>query len=414
MLTIDGRKPRRLIATLLLSLTLPAIATEPKINGELDQIGSIRALHVWGTPQQMGFAQGYLVGDEFIKLQQEMLAPLPQQQRAVVIAAQSQLVQFIEITDRTRMELEGMLEGMKAKNGGKLPTIKALGRPVNLEDLILYNAKDMTRAFGCSGYTLWGDKAGKHGVMTTRNFDFWILAPSMVESQLLIVRQPENRRSVATIAWPCFVGGLTGINDAGVCTFMHDGSGGISRAPTRRCMPLALALTEVLETTDASKAPKSVQKIMQKNSPYPFSYMVRVVTPRVRLAEHIPAHVFRIDPSGNVTENPSKNGTCVTTNHYIDQDGKPAQNAYQGTLARHKKLADRVKSGSALKDPWEALKSVGDSGTGSVTLHAVVVYPEKRRLELSFAKRSGKVIEATEIKPITIEFDNLLAPRPGN
>ncbi len=53
-------------ASIVLALAGATLATTPKVNGKLEQIGPFRALSVWGTPQEMGFAHGYVLGDAYL------------------------------------------------------------------------------------------------------------------------------------------------------------------------------------------------------------------------------------------------------------------------------------------------------------------------------------------------------------
>lgn len=198
----------------------PLVAAPAKVHGKLDTIGSFRVLRVWGTPQEMGFAHGYLMADDIVVVMEESAAAVPEQGRSQYDAFIGAAMNFVELPDRTRQELEGMLAGIKAAKG-KLPTIKSLGRPIGMNDLVFHNAGDLVRAYGCSGFTVWGEAAGDDGVITTRNFDYPPTSPKALAEQYLLVRQPAGRKQVLSVTWPGYIGAFTGVNEDGVCGFMQ-------------------------------------------------------------------------------------------------------------------------------------------------------------------------------------------------
>lgn len=405
--------PRRRLLALFTGIALcssvPCLAA-PKgprpdpIKGRLEQVDGFRVLRVWGSPTDMGFAHGFLLGDGILTTVNEDARGIPEQQRAAFDRATSSLVQFVELPDRAAAELRGILDGIKAANG-KLPTIPALGRPIRLEDLILSNAGDMLRAYGCSGMTAWGEKTGKLGVVTTRNFDFPVPSRKTLEAQLILVRQPEGRRQVMTITWPGYIGAFTGVNDHGVCAFMHDGTGGTIKQPTGKQTPLALVLADLLERSEPSPALQEGASTLKSATPYPFSYMVRMVTPTVDGQK--PARVFRVDKSG-LSENPAGAFSCVTTNHYITPEHRPVLAANSWSLHRHKRLSDALSTTVTPESAWSGLKSVASPNQEFPTLHSLVVYPDQKKFDLAFAAwKEGQIVPAPMSAPKTLKFDKI-------
>ena len=154
--------------------------------------------------------------------------------------------------------------------------IKPLHRPLRLDDLILYNARDMTRAMGCSGFTVWGQRAGDAGVITTRNFDFPVPGPKTLKAQLILVRRPKGKRQVATVTLPGYLGAVTGINEKGVCAFVHDGTGGRSRKLSGHPAPLGLVLKTLLEDASPGNVDDLATSLLKDISPY--QSVVKVVS----------------------------------------------------------------------------------------------------------------------------------------
>jgi len=382
----------------------PLVAAPPEVHGKLDKVGPFRVLRVWGTPQEMGFAHGYLMADDIVVVMNESAAAIPEQGRSQYDAFIGAAMSFVELPDRTRQELEGMLTGIQAAKG-ELPTIKSLGRPIGFNDLAFHNAGDLVRAYGCSGFTVWGKAAGDDGVITTRNFDYPPTSRKMLAEQFLLVREPTGRKQVLSITWPGYIGTFTGVNEDGVCGFMHDGTGDGIDQPDRKRVPVALVIADVLERTTPETAIKDMEKALKTLPNYPFSYLIRMATPRVDGST--PGYVFRVDKSG-VSHNPPGKNACITTNHYLTPAGRAVPEAGDWSRTRYDRLEKRVDAGVTRASAWAAQDSVAVSGGHFPTLHTLVVYPEKRELDLAFAAYKGSdCVSATKSKPTTIKFDDL-------
>jgi len=210
------------------------------------------------------------------------------------------------------------------------------------------------------------------------------------------------------VTWPSYIGAFTGINEDGVCAFMHDGTGGLIPTPDRKRAPLPLVLADTLEQTTPNTAARDMLAALKRLRTYPFSYMVRIATPQVD--GQIPGYVFRIDRKG-VGKNPPNHSSCITTNHYLTRKGKPVSEAYEGSLTRYKILEDHLSSTMTREASWAAQDAVASGSQAFPTLHTLIVYPESRMLDLGFAEwKNGKVIPATKSEPTTIKFDDLFKP----
>jgi hypothetical protein len=395
---------------LLLAFGAVASADAPHINGKLDKLGPYPVLRVWGSPEEMGFAQGYLKAKEIVEIISPAAGGDPRA-LAIMDQAKHQLLSRISIPNDLRRELEAMYKGIVARLGDQA-TLKPLDRQLSVDDLILYNAIDLLRAFGCSGFTVWGDKAGKWGVITTRNFDFSLRGKLDVDTQMILVRTPKDGgHAVATITLPGHIGAFSGINDEGVCTFMHDGTGGRTMAISHAVTPMALTLTELLEEVDAASAHARAATMLDSGGAYPFSYMVRVVSPVADGTPPSPEWVFRVDPSG-VSRNPIGDHTCITTNHYLEPDLKPAAEADSWSLTRYKRLDQRLSSAMDPAAAWAAQRAVASSDENYPTAHTIIVYPERKRIDVAFATWNGRAVPAPESQPTTITFDQLFTKSP--
>lgn len=380
------------------------LASEPKVNGRLEAYGEIAALRVWGSPTEMGFAHGYLLAPQIVSGLGFDYAGLAAEQRGARDAGRRSIAAMVRLSARLSEELEGFLAGVRAKLGANAGE-KLLGRPLDLDDLKFWTAFDAVRAFGCSGFTVWGDRAGEAGVITTRNFDFELLGDDMLDRQVLLIREPTGRKRTAMVTLAGYLGAYTGLNEDGVCAFIHDGSGPISGDGFTSIKPLIPALTEHLETSSPKDAQSGVESMLKGRGKYPFSYMVRVVTPRV--GNTAAERVFHIDASG-VGENIAGSGVCITTNHYVDVGGKADATADRWSVSRYERLEKPVKATVTSKGAWDALNAVAAEEGRAGTLHSLVVLPEARTLEVAFATiENGRLVSATKRARVAISFDEL-------
>lgn len=400
---------RRFIQALLLPIVVStaAVADQPRVNGRLESIGDVKVLRVWGTPHEMGFAHGYLIGADFVRgLELGGFVPMEGDPKEID-RARMQLRQVVQLPPRIAEELKGMYDGIVAQAGGKPPVLRTLDRALAYDDLVLHNAGDMLRAFGCSGFTVWGERAGEEGLITARNFDFAAMHDIAVESGVLLVRHPAGRTPVAMLTGPCFIGAYTGVSADGVCTFMHDGTGTGQRKPSGPATPLSVSLTGMLETMDVSDPFGHAERELKAVGMSPFSYMVRVIAPQPMERGQAPVRVFRID-AGGVSTNPVGNGVCITTNHYLEPDGTAVEGANDWSLLRYRRLANAVEDKDVTPAAaFAALRSVTLDSDRAGTIHSVVVYPKSRKLDVAVGKWKDKLVPATRFKPTTITFDAL-------
>ncbi|MFQ5496248.1 MAG: hypothetical protein ACE5EX_12810, partial [Phycisphaerae bacterium] len=214
------------------------------------------------------------------------------------------------------------------------------------------------------------------------------------------------------------IGAFTGVNEHGVCAFVHDGDGSSIRKPKGKYTPVLLVLKELLETASPADAQARAETMIKKLVPYPYSYLLRIVTPRVGAAHDghsthgttdKPVRVFRIDASG-LSDQPVASLSCITTNHYLDQAFSAKKNASQWTVHRYGVLKGRVASMLTQRAAWDALRAVGRGSKEGGTLHSLVVYPERRMLDLGMATWKNGISPAAGAPPTRITFDQLFPP----
>ncbi|MGB0715956.1 MAG: C45 family autoproteolytic acyltransferase/hydrolase [Phycisphaerae bacterium] len=375
------------------------------IQGKVGKIGDTEVVTVWGSPSQMGEAHGYLLADRILEVASARLKMMSQQAEAPYDRLAAALLQRVEISPRIREELGGMLRGVERRLG-KPGRVESLQRSLTLDDLIILNSGDMIRGLACSGFTVWGERAGDAGVLTARNFDYAVREIQSLGEWIILVRRPTGKKQVATVSFPSYLGAFTGWNEDGVCTFMHDGSGGRDQT-IKKSIPLALMLKDLLEDASAAEALSLAESQLRRGTPSPFPYMARVISP-IANNSGSPVRVFRVGP-GEFGENPVGDTACITTNHYVNEDFSAPPRTHSWSTSRYTKLERGIASPVSLEECWKQLDVVSIADSGLATLHSVVVAPRKRELLMAIVQPGQTLEAATKQRPQLVNFDQLFS-----
>ena len=167
------------LTSLLLLVTVavaPVVAqqTTPEICGRFVEKDGFRTLYLWGTPEQRGFAQGYLLADTILRsfeadLQKLMRGSRMKQYEKRLLKS---IVPRFAFSADEEAELAGMLKGIKAKLPADKCKLAGVDRPVSLLDLKALNTVGDWMALGCSTFAISGAYTTDGKPAAARNFDF--------------------------------------------------------------------------------------------------------------------------------------------------------------------------------------------------------------------------------------------------
>ncbi|MDP7030488.1 MAG: C45 family autoproteolytic acyltransferase/hydrolase [Phycisphaerales bacterium] len=400
-----------LIAMLLVPLSL---AAEP-VNGRLEQIGELRVLHVWGTPQEMGYAHGWLVGSDFATAMHEFFDQVPASAAPVVDLMRS-WADLIDLDEDHRAELAGLYQGMRDRVGDERLQLAGLDRMLDETDLRIWNGYDMFRAVGCSGFAVWDARTGGAPIVA-RTLDLAVFSPHWVASQIVLVRHPNEGHATASVIPVGLLGIMTGINEHGVCGFLHDGDGPRQSAVLEPERPVMFAIQDILSRAAAGTAQTVAAEELAAQGPFPFSYMIRIAGPRRRSGP--PAVTWRLDADGTAAAT-AGDGLTITTNHTTTRGDEPPRLSADDSCRRYGRLygcCNAPKTPIDAAAAWDAIVTVGQDHASFMTLHAVVAEPESGRWHVGVAHRdaTGALRPATDRPPTLLSLDALFAdPRPGH
>ena len=196
---------------------------EPKITGRFDETHGQRILTLWGTPRERGFAHGYLMAERILEgLEHDLGGVLRPMLPLYKTLVKNVVVPRFKFSADETAELEGLMEGIKARLPKEKLTLAALGREVDLTDLKALNTFGDWYGLGCSSVAVWGELTKDGQPLVGRNFDF----PGfelIIGQQVVVVRAPsKDARGQAGVTYPGCIGTVTGMNADGVFVAIHD------------------------------------------------------------------------------------------------------------------------------------------------------------------------------------------------
>jgi hypothetical protein len=399
-----------LTLTLLQFASTPAIAGEPsetRINGTLSEIDGVRILRVWGTPKERGFAHGFLLGQDSVRVFNGFLSS-----GAVVDAETYEKrllpgLQAMQIQPQYEAELRAMLAGIESQAGGPVE-LPALKRHIKYEDLVVANCMGDILRGGCSSFTAWGSMTKDGQTITGRNMD-WHTCPAFEGTQLVMVHIPAREGALGWVSvfWPGLIGCTTGMNAEGVTVAMHDSN---SEGPSTAAgfTSSTLLYREAIESAHANTAVEDISRIFAKRYTRP-GYNMMVTWP---YASGGPAAiVFEHDADltngrGMTIRKPESSDTFLACTNHSRERYPPDSGFRYPQLVR---VLERIRGSDGshqvtLKRAWGMLRGV--SIPGILTHHSVVFEPNKKLMHVAFAE-DGK--HAPQCRHVTLDVEKLLA-----
>ncbi|MEZ6194105.1 MAG: hypothetical protein R3F20_00010 [Planctomycetota bacterium] len=234
----------------------PAWQAVPPVGGKLEEKDGTKILYLWGSPEERGFAEGYLLGEIIFKSVDEFalsrkVLPNPALWDAVV----RPLVAKSFVFDDEFKRWSGALHaGISRRLEGKIAVAK-LGRDLQADDLVVCSCIPDLAGFLCSSFSAWGELTPKDAFIVGRNLDYFG-TPTMTENSLVKVNAAAPGRAAwVGVGWPGIAGCLTGVSERGVWLALHD------VAPRKEQSDLSytsrvLALEEIIETVDPAGDPE--------------------------------------------------------------------------------------------------------------------------------------------------------------
>ncbi len=341
-----------------------------------------------GSHAERGEALGRLAGREIVTLVRDYaLQLLPPARHAALRLA---FPGVYRVPPAIRAEAEGVVRGIAA--AGVSLDVRALGRALDADDLLVLTVIPDAGAFGCSSLSAWGPATAADpqlggAPLIGRNLDFDLppgTRPAVRAAQAVVVHVPSepDEQPWLAVGFLGFLGALSGFDTAGVGAFLNLDLGAprpaLAALVGRGNLPTALAVRLGLERRDPDgdgrKTPEDVVAAFRA-APQVGAVLVHVLGPTP------PALVIEADAGGVVVRRPlPQESTLVATNHArLHRAARPCQ--------RYARLRE-----AASVDP-EGLARLLDAvafRTGYVrTLESLLFEPRAGRIGVRFLGHAG-------------------------
>ena len=363
--------------------------------GRQSELQGLPVLELWGSPRQAGYAHGFLLADEIVRLIDEfMLDEKIINNSAMYEAMLIPTVrrQFVW-TDDQLAELNAILEGVRDRLGDQARS-KILDRELVVEDLMAGNTLADWFGMFCSTFSVWGALTADGQTITARNLDF-PSTTALEQLQVVVIRHGSGKaRSWAGVSWPGMIGAYTAMNAGGVTIAMHDARG-LKPTEVLGFTPRSLILREALESASPESFVDDVAAVFRKRR-VAVGNNIHVSGPRCD--GRPPAAVFEYDANADTSDGvttrtaessdaPISDGLWCTNHHRLRQ---PPQDRW-----RYKTLTERLTKASgegAQIDPKGAIRLIREVKQ-DMTLHTVCFVPDRKLMYVLIPSISDNLVE---------------------
>lgn len=245
-----------LVFGLVLVLTPRLLSEEREVRGRLTEKDGQSILYLWGTPEERGYAEGFLQAEAIHAcfdgyFLSPRILPSPKLWDAIVLPLVRNRVQ---VRGRTAERVRGTIEGIRAKLPEEDRRLEKLGRELTEEDLYAaIAAVDWIGQF-CSSFVASGSAVAPGcGTLVGRNLDY---SSSKETARSTVVKVEAADPEAGTVAWvsfgwPGMPGCITGFSAERVSVAIHDV---FARAPSSgRLTPRLDALNDLIENLRPSE-----------------------------------------------------------------------------------------------------------------------------------------------------------------
>lgn len=424
-----------MLAFLLLACTDPADsaaeAPAPELHGRVDHTWDREVLYLWGTREEMGYAEGSLYCDRVGPLFRDYLldglvANYSDYDYGIVRAY---VLSGIKYEDGDLAEITAMYQGMLDHCSVEQLTVETPNlepdsggkRMLELDDLLFANA---VADYGCSSFTVWGAASATGDTIHGRNFD-WATDDkgAFLDNHMVKVYRSDDEGGAewASVFVPGMVGCISCVTEEGVALTMHNVGGLEPRSHSNISPRMLAARAAVTATWKADDVVSAAENALEPRRQLEGNNL-HLSFPMAR-GHGIGGVVFEYDggdsPDGQVTvrypgDDPDLpvSDAIVATNHYIDRSPPDTEgDSFERISKLHAAvLADSQTGGVDDAGGLGMLQSVERDHDG-VTVHSVLIDSANRSLQLFVAPDPATA--APLATGVTYDLDELFAGLPA-
>ncbi len=339
--------------------------------GSLTLVGNVPVAVVSGTAEQMGEQLGALIAGPMA----DMAARKDEIANGFGLPAGTPLI----------MKLGGLLADRIPPN--HLAELKAAAKSSGVGyDFLLFGnvVYDVAKIGGCSALLVDGEHSATGQVVFGRNMDFPPFG-FLDRVGMVVVYRAEGKHALASITFPCFLGCISGMNDAGLAVAQlevneaRDGSSHFDPTGT----PLAFCFRRVLEECATVDEAEKLLGTMRRTS----MCNMAICDPKTMAVLEI--------STKSVVRRSAEHGYCACTNHFRTDALGPARACRRYELLSRAFDAPRL----SLEDIARKLDEVNQR---QMTIQTMIFEPSALRLHLALGAGpvSGKPLQLVDLAPL--------------
>ncbi len=396
--------------------------TDDGIHGTLEEVDGLQVLHLWGTREEMGYAEGALLCDRMpVLFKAYVLEYLVADYGIPYEMIQALVDNAVTLDDGDMAEMEGIFAGAVDHCDPEDFTVESEyleedangSRELVIEDMI---AANVLGDFGCSSFSVWGEASATGDTIHARNFD-WAIDPGGVylDQHMLKVYDSDEQGGAryASLTVPGLIGCVTCVNADGAAITMHN-VGGLDATQTTGIYPRMLATRAAIASSTGSDDPAAAAEavfeaaLQRVGNNLHLSYPSAAASPGGAVVFEYDGATDHADGQATVREageDPDLQtpDAIACTNHYEKRSEPPTEGDSYDRIQTLITGIDDSAGGSGL-DAAGALALI-DQVANQYTAHSVVIDAAAAELQVFVAPEPGT--PATEAAPHVIDLDVL-------
>jgi isopenicillin-N N-acyltransferase like protein len=289
----------------------PLVAVPPldPLRSRMEESAGLARVYLQGSPEAIGAAHARWLREKMLAEEAELWSQFERRvpwwiARVGIVDYSLLRFQHVDrgVPDARRREIAALALGLEPDPfADRMPTYQRMMFLYSLYDIAL--PLEHSPLIGCTSFAFDGDATADGHTLVARAFDFEVDDLLDRDKVVFLVRE-DGAIPFASVAWPGFVGVVTGMNAEGVVVVVHGGRAGTTVAEG---IPVAFALREVLERAHDTGEAVAILKSQQVM----VSHIVFVADGAGRFAV-----VERSPGVPAFVRDAKSHGTIAVTNHF--------------------------------------------------------------------------------------------------
>ncbi|MCK4548227.1 MAG: hypothetical protein KAW17_12400 [Candidatus Eisenbacteria sp.] len=236
---------------------LSATSTADAVNGALQVENGQRILRLWGNHFEMGYAHGFLMAGEIVRLVDEYFIGVQWQPWTYTHTIRPTVEEFFVLPPEYQEELEAMLKGIV--DSGVSTYLESVERDLDLLDLHTANCYLDFLHWLCSSVSAWGEMTEDDPLLAgataiVRNFEYPLGPDALLAVYSLLIAfdpsSPDEKQWVS-VTWPGIIGCVSCMNEDGIGHTMNSGDNILPADPEPQSVTsLWLTIRDAIENID--------------------------------------------------------------------------------------------------------------------------------------------------------------------